>query len=140
MKLFGYEVFAEKKTTRSLPSGVELGGSGTEMWDGIITEEYNTDLRGIEGFKNYDKMRRNDATVKSAILAVTLPIRRAKWYVQPASDSPEDIERADFIQWNLFDGLSSTYDDFIRQACLHLVFGNIVFEKVFNVRTWEGLS
>lgn len=138
MRLFGFEVFAEKKTKRPLPSGIELGGTGTEMWDGIITEEYNADLRGKEGYANYDKMRRNDATVKSAILSVTLPIRRAKWYVQPASDSPEDIERADFITWNLFEGLSSTYDDFIRQACLHLVFGNIVFEKVFNVRPWEG--
>lgn len=140
MKLFGFEVskFADNKKPRVLASGVELGGSGTQMWDGIITEEYNADLRGAEGFKEYDKMRRNDATVKSAILSVTLPIRRAKWYVKPASDSPEDIERADFITWNMFEGLSSTYDDFIRQACLHLVFGNMVFEKVFNVRPWEG--
>lgn len=140
MKLLGYEIskFAEKKKTRALPSGVELGGSGTEIWDGIITEEYNADLRGQAGFKEYDKMRRNDATVKSAILSVTLPIRRAKWYVKPASDSPEDIERADFVKWNLFEGLGSTYDDFLRQACSHLVFGNMVFEKVFNVRPWEG--
>lgn len=140
MKLFGYEVskFAEKKKPRVIASGVELGGSGTEIWDGIITEEYNADLRGQAGFKEYDKMRRNDATVKSAILSVTLPIRRAKWYVKPASESPEDIERADFIKWNLFEGLGTTYDDFLRQACLHLVFGNMVFEKVFNVRPWEG--
>lgn len=140
MRLFGYEVskFAEKTKPRVLASGVELGGSGTEMWDGILSEEYNSDLRGREGYKEYDKMRRNDATVKSAILAVTLPIRRAKWYIKPASESLEDIDRAEFVKWNLFENLDSTFDDFMRQACLHLVFGNMVFEKVYNIRPWEG--
>jgi phage gp29-like protein len=141
MNLFGYRLpfsFKEepKKKVRSL--GGELGATGTRSYLGIIDEEYNQDLHGLEGYEVYDKMRKSDGTVQAALLAVKLPVQRAHWYVRPASDSPEDIERARFIEWNLFQGMTVTWDEFLRQSLLMLDFGNMVFEKVFEVKQFEG--
>jgi hypothetical protein len=141
MKLFGVPLpFAFKEETKKKPRSLvgELGQSGTNIWNGLIDEEYNRDLQGDQGYEAFDKMRRSDGTVQAALLAVKLPIRRAHWYVRPASDDPEHVKQAEFIQWNLMEGMSMTWDHFLRQSLLHLDFGNMVFEKVFEVKPWEG--
>ena len=111
----------------------EIGDSGTSIYDGVITEEYNADLQGADGIKIYDKMRKSDATVKASLLVCTLPIRAANWYVEPADEDNQNKEVAEFVKNNLFDGMTITWDDFLRQALLMLPFGVMLFEKVFKV-------
>jgi len=115
-----------------------LGVSGTNIFSGIITEEYNSELSDIKGIKIYDKMRKSDATVRAAISACQLPIRRANWFVEPASEDEKDIEIAKFIERALFDEMTITWDDFLRQALLMLPFGVMVFEKVFEIKDIDG--
>ncbi len=76
-------------------------------------------------------MRRSDAQVRGTLYAIMLPIRQAKWFMEPASDKPIDKEIADRIQTNLFREMTITWDDFLRQALGYLTFGYSVFEKVF---------
>ncbi len=125
----------DKKTKKQSPP---LGVSGTNIFSGIITEEYNAELSDIKGIKIYDKMRKQDATVRAAMSACQLPIRRASWYIKPASEDTKDIEVRDFIERALFDEMSVTWDDFLRQALLMLTFGVMIFEKVFEIRTLDG--
>ena len=40
-----------------------------------------------------------------------------------------DKEIADFVDWNLFENMTMTWDDFLRHALLMLPFGFMVFEK-----------
>src|SRR5438270_3369209 len=82
----------------------QIGKSGTYIFNGIITrEEYNPDLMRWEALKNYDIMRRSDATVQALLDVIKLPILSATWSIQAASDDPIDIEIADWVRFNLFE-------------------------------------
>lgn len=128
----------KKSSEETVKVGVELGASGTNIFQGVIYDEYNTKLEGANAISTYDEMRKSDATVKAALLAVQLPIRRAKWYVQPASDDEKDVAIARFVENCLFNLMSITWDDFLRQALLMTAYGVMVFEKVFEVRNIDG--
>ena len=163
IKLFGYEINQAKKATspspvasvslvknlqktepsrplRSSNPRADLGDSGTRLLHGIITEEYNPQLQGIQGIKVFDEMRKGDGTVRAAMLACTLPIRRAEWFVNPATESEQDKEISNFVSKALFNWLDLSWDDIIRQALLMVVFGVMVFEKVYGVKEHDGKS
>lgn len=111
---------------------VEIGSSGTSIFDGYISDEdYVSELTGSTAISTYDEMRKSDGVVKAAILACELPIRAANWFIEPASDDEKDKEVADFVSDCLFNKMSITWDDFLRQCLLMLPFGFMVFEKVF---------
>ena len=131
---------AESKTPAKGQKGVEIGRSGTNIFSGIISEEYLAELSGTRAMKVYDEMRRSDATVRAALTAVQLPIRRAQWFVNPASDEDADKEVADFVERALFDLMSITWDDFLRQALLNTTYGVMVFEKVFEAKEVDGAT
>ena len=116
----------------------ELGDSGTRLLHGIITEEYNPQLQGIQGIRVYDEMRKSDGTVRAAVLVCTLPIRRAQWFVNPATDEQQDKDIANFIEHALFDWMDINWDDVVRQALLMVAFGVMVFEKVYGIKQHEG--
>ena len=115
-----------------------LGVSGTNIFDGIITEEYNPKLSGQNGVRVFDVMRKQDGTVKAIMNACTLPIMRANWFVTPTTDDEKDLEIAKFVSEALFERMDQTWDDFLRQALLLLPFGVMAFEKVFKIESVEG--
>lgn len=130
-----------KKTASEKPkAGVEIGASGTNIFSGIIREDYNPKLSGTTAIKTYDEMRKSDGTVKAALLAIQLPIRRAEWFVSAASEDKQDQEIKEFVSDCLFNQMSITWDDFIRQALLNVAYGVMVFEKVFDVREINGVQ
>lgn len=120
------------------PNMIEIGAPGTIFFQGIMTgEEYNADLQGEKALIIYDKMRRSDGQVKGALLACELPLRTAHWGVTPASDSTDDRRIAQTIEDNLFEGMSSTWDDFLHHILFMLWAGFSVFEKVWTLE--DGL-
>lgn len=124
---------------RSFPRKA-IGDSGTRGIRGIITEEYNSQLQGIQGIKVFDEMRKSDGTVRAALLAMTLPVVRAKWFINPATEDQNDKDVANFCEHALFDWLDTSWDDIVRQALLSVPFGVMVFEKVYGVKDHEGKS
>lgn len=128
-----------KKMAESKKKGrPELGGSGTTNFYGMIdTGEYVTKLTGTELYKTVDQMRWSDATVQAALLMCELPIRSAEWDVEPASESAQDVEIAEFVKENLFNGLISSWEDTLRQILLMHPFGCMVLEVVYKI-TDEG--
>lgn len=125
---------------RSFPKA-EIGDSGTRGTSGIITEEYNPTLQGIQGIKVFDEMRKSDGTIRAAVLACTLPVRRAKWFVTAPTEDPQDLEIKSFVEHALFDWLEDmTWDDVVRQALLCVSFGVMPFEKVYGIKDFEGKS
>lgn len=120
-----------------------LGDSGTRLLHGIIVEEYNPNLQGIQGIRVFDEMRKSDGTCRAAMLATTLPIRRASWFVNPATDADDPAneqnkEIANFVNHALFDWLDLTWDDIMRQALLMVPFGVMLFEKVYSIKEHDG--
>ena len=116
----------------------EIGQTGTYNFRGIITEDYNPDLNGRVAMRVYDEMARSDATVKQALLACTLPIRRANWYIEPASQAQDDLDIADFTKHAMFEWGELSWDDVLRQALLSLQYGVFLFEKVFDFKEIDG--
>lgn len=117
-----------------MPKLDELGRIGTSFFQGMIVDEYNRDLQGQAGLTVYDKMRRSDAQVQAILWVCELPLRAAKWAIEPGGDDPKSIEIAEAVEENLFEGMSITWDDFLRHALLMLPFGFMVFEKVWERR------
>jgi len=112
----------------------EIGASGTTNFQGNIdTEEYVSKLQGSTLYKTMDKMRWSDASVQAALLMCELPIRSAEWDIEPASDSSEDEEIAEFVKINLFDGLMLNWEETLRQILLMLPYGVMVFEKIYKI-------
>jgi len=109
----------------------EFGAPGTSIWHGVITEEYVIDLSGTKKYDVYKRMR-NDSQVMATLLVMELPIRSAEWEVKPGEGNKGE-EIAEFVRENLFERMSITFDDFIRQALLMLSYGFMLFEKVFEV-------
>lgn len=116
------------------PSPDELGATGTTCFAGSLAEEeYNVDLRGSKGIAIYDKMYRSDARVKFALSVCELPLRAAKWSIEPASDDQRDVEIAQALEANLFSGMTITWDSFLHHVLMMLRFGFMPFEKVWEV-------
>ena len=132
MKILGYELNLSRTAAEPVKTkkGLEIGDSGTRILGGIVSEDYNSKLQGLRGIEVYDEMRKSDASVKAAISATTLPIRAATWYVEPASDEPQDQEIAEFVEKALMEWQSLEWEDLLRQALLSLPFGFMVFESL----------
>jgi hypothetical protein len=126
-------------------AGAEIGATGTSVFAGLLYEEdYNSDLQGEKALTVYDKMRRSDGQVKAGLLACKLPLMVARWDVVPASQDAIDVEIASTVKDDLFENMTITWDDFLRQALIMLDFGHMAFEKVWELRdgryTWRKLS
>lgn len=109
-----------------------------DMDDGEDTPE----LRWPLNIPVYDRMRRQDAQVISVIRAVTLPIRRTEWRIDPNGAPPEVAE---FVAQNLglpLEGSSLgaplrtrgrfSWQEHLRHALLMLTFGHAFFEQVYQ--------
>jgi hypothetical protein len=92
----------------------------------------------------YDAMRRSDAQVASVLRAVTLPVRRTPWRIDPAGASPEVVRFvADDLGLPIVgEGPPSppprvrdrfSWPEHLRQALLMLPFGHMFFEQVYRV-------
>lgn len=107
-------------------------------------DETTPELQWPQSVYVYDQMRRQDAQVASVLRAVTLPVRRTPWRVDPAGARPEV---ARLIAEDL--GLPvvgetprstpRTRDRFswaehLRQALLMLPFGHMYFEQVYRAQ------
>lgn len=118
------------------PQMTELGVSGGSDYAGVALDEYLGTLKGHQGIRMYDKMRRSDAQVRGTLRLVKTPITAAEWFVQPASNNQLDKDAADFIQWNLFESMHHTWNRFLWEALNMLDFGYYPFEQVWEWGYW----
>lgn len=121
----------ELADTRSKVPLTELGSAMPSPWTSWVRQEYNVDLQGLNGLRIYDKMRRNDGTVRGTLRLVKTPVLAANWFVKPAGDSAVDKNKAEFIRRNLTKWQSMTWSSFLTECLLMLDFGYYMFEKVF---------
>jgi hypothetical protein len=126
-------------SSKSLRS--EIGETGTVMIGGIISnQDYNAEMVGTKGLRNIDQMRKSDATVRAASLVVKLPILSAHWFVEPASKDDEDVRIAQFVEKQIFEEMTVTWLDFLRETLLYLDYGRYVWEIVWKDVVFEGKS
>jgi len=111
----------------------ELSGSGESLWRRSRLDDYNRDLSGTAALDTYREMK-NDAIVRSSLKVAKTPILSARWFMEPASQEPEDVYRAQFIWKNLTEYMSISWPQFLTEALLMMDYGTYAFEKVFDIR------
>lgn len=60
------------------PDISEMGVTGVTTYGAFTLDEYNPKLRGLNGMKVYDEMRRSDAQVRGSLRLVKTPITAAE--------------------------------------------------------------
>lgn len=119
--------------------------SNLTPWSVFVDEsgETNPELMWPNSVEVFDRMRREDSQVGSVLRAVTLPIRKAKWQIDPNGARDEVVQ---FVAQDL--GLPVkgqtprpalrtrgrfSWKDHLRLALLELPFGHSYFEQVYVV-------
>lgn len=114
-------------------------------WGQLVSEtaETNPQLMWPASIDVFDKMRREDSQVGSVLRAVTLPIRKAKWMIDPAGARDEVVElvagdlglqvkgRAPISRLRTKGRFS--WPEHLRLAMLELVYGHSYFEQVYRI-------
>jgi len=117
------------------PSPGEIGGTGLRSSYGKILEEYNLDLRGPKLYDDYDKMLRGDGQIQAVELVFTLPPESTDWRVDPnEAGEPIDIEIAEALATNLFEGMTITWADVVAETMMSPLMGVNALEKVWEPR------
>jgi len=137
------DVLATKPAPQVKAPTVELGyGNSFGSWWAWAAEE-TPELRWPQSIRVYDAMRRGDAQITSVLKAVTLPVRRTTWRVDPGSARPEVAQMvAEDLGLPLLGGavLPPTrtrdrfaWDEHLQTALLMLPLGHMFFEQVYRV-------
>ena len=122
-----------------------VSGDALLSWTQLAPDQHesNPDLQWPASIDVFDRMRREDSQVKSVLKAVTLPILRTGWSLDPTGVRPEVLQvvaedlglpvkgqpaqpqgrRRDRFSWQ----------DHLRMALLELVFGHSIFEQVYRI-------
>jgi len=81
----------------------ELGRTGLQRYGGIISEEWDSKLQGLQGIKVYTKMATNEAIIAGMLYAAKTLATQVPVFVKPLSDDPLDIKAAEFYQSCFYD-------------------------------------
>jgi len=117
----------------------------TNGWWTQLDDEPTPELRWPHSVEVYDAMRSQDSQVTSVLRAVTLPVRRTPWHIDPAG-ARDEVVRLVAEDLGLpvvgdplpVDPPLRTRDRFswpehLRQALLMLPFGHMFFEQVYRI-------
>lgn len=110
-----------------------LGTTGLKEQSGYIFEEFLPRLQQPRGTQVYKEMRDNSSVVGALLFAIQNLIRQAEWRIEPASDTPEAKQWAEFVEGALTD-MSHTWEEFIIEVLSMLPFGWSYHEIVYKLR------
>ncbi len=128
---------AEFNVNDERSSFAEIGLTGLNRWGGHVHEEFLRELQGTRGIKVYKEMATNDAVIGAMLFAFEYLARQVSWQVNPANESDEAKEQADFI-WGALNDMSMSWVDVISEVFSFLIFGWSWFELVFKRRQGDS--
>lgn len=112
--------------------------SGVNSPFSAIPVEYNNQLYPrINALRTYERMKRNDAQVRLSLRVCKFPVLGGDWYVEPASDSQDDRDVAEFVDYNLFQFMTTPWQDVLQHTLTMLDYGFSVIEEVFTEAAWR---
>lgn len=145
--------FFRRRDLTATPAGdLQEPASGEAGYDGEtwVQDMYgggpdvNPELTGSAKFDVYDEMAKTDASVKSLLLFLMLPVRSASWGLNARDEAdPVDVAIRDMVAWNLGleqqDGqMDLSWDESLQQALSILRYGPCIEELVWgDITTWR---
>lgn len=144
MPLFRRDADARRKET-----GTSLNAKGSVPVPANATSEIGSStakpLRDVvpalgtrqNAYKQFETMSSNDAAVDVSLRAGKAPVMGADFFMQPYDGEQENLEIADFVRFNLFEGMTTPFlvvmDDILRMY----EYGHSLLEPVFENRQWS---
>jgi hypothetical protein len=117
----------------------EVGATGLRRFSGFIYEEFLQELIQWEGAKVYKEMGDNDPVAGGILYMIDKLVRRVPWRSQPASQHPNDIEAAEFLESNMND-MDMTWIDTISEILSMLQYGYSIHEINYKRRCGNGFD
>lgn len=111
----------------------EIGATGLEHFSGWLNEEKLLELRGERRNFIYREMEDNDPTIGGILFAIDKLIRQVQWRVEPYSQDPKDLEKADFLN-SCRNDMEMPWTEVISEAMSMTTFGFAPLEMVFKRR------
>lgn len=111
----------------------DVGSSGLRQYGGYVREEINRALVGREAVRVYREMADNSAVVGAVLFAITQSLRSVKWRTEPANDSADAAEAAEFAD-SLRHDMSHPWEDHVTEALSMLTYGFAPCEIVYKRR------
>lgn len=127
--------YSTKGATNLKPA--DLREQGSSAGSGLV-DPVPALITDYQASRTYTEMIRSDASVRTSLRAGKAPVLGADYFIDPASDDPQDLMIAEFVEYNLFNGMTTP---FLRTMENILKFfenprGNSVFELVWEEREW----
>lgn len=116
----------------------EMGLTGLKRVSGYVEEEFLPALRGRNAVKVFREMGMNDSAAGALLFVIETLISETKWSVTPASQDPEDLAAAEFLE-SCMNDLNQPWSSFIVEVCSMFQFGYSWHEIVYKKRIgpWE---
>lgn len=112
----------------------EYGKTGLYRFNtGWIYEEFLKELQGRRGIEAYKEMAENDDVTGAVLFATEMLMRQAKWGIQEAGPSQQDLDAAEFVR-TCMDDMEETWSDFISEVLSFLTYGWSYHEIVYKRR------
>lgn len=111
----------------------EIGsGAGVRVYDPV--PELGTKFQAR---LTYTKMKRSDSSVRVSLRAGKAPVLGADFFMEAASETPEDLLINEFVEYNLFKGMTVTWLKLVEQILAMFENGFQPFEPVWELREWS---
>lgn len=131
-------VIVTEKKFRDVADTREIGTSRPSPFTSDIRKEYNRRLQGLNGLREYDKMRKSSGVVRGTLRTIKTPVLAGRWFMKPADSSTLSKNKAQFAQDCLFKYMSISWPQILTEALLMCDFGYYMFEKVWEPRIIDG--
>lgn len=131
------EIFARRTPAApTATTGRPAGRSGTVNTRGFISnEEINQRLVFPNNLREYDIMRKTDATVRWSLGLLKYPVMAADAFLEPPKNpTPEELEATAFAEQAIFEELAGGFPDALRRALTLIEMGHSVLEPVAELR------
>lgn len=111
------------------PTGI----SGLKRFSGYVYDEFLKELQGVRGRALIREYRDNDPVIGAMLFATKMLIRQVDWRVNAATDAPDDLARAEFIDTARND-MEQTWEDTLSEILEFLPFGFAWHEITYKRR------
>lgn len=108
-----------------------IGVSGVVNYGGFLLEsEENVKLLGVEKYKTYSNILANVSIIGAGTRYFLNLVAKPSWRVEPANQTPEAIEAAEFVQ-TVMDRVNTPWSRIIRRAAMYRFYG-------FSIQEWTA--
>lgn len=111
-----------------------IGSTGLRQYGGWVRDEFLPQLTGRQAARTYREMQDNSPTVGAIMFAIRQSMREVTWRVQPADDTPDGQQGAEFVE-SLMEDMGTSWPDFVSEMLSMLGYGFAPCEIIYKRRT-----